>query len=83
MTPALSQIATSDGNSELCAVATHEGDEEMAETEVTDCVNHAGKSRQESRKYQSARLAAQIAGVLSRAASDRERFGHGSSRNKL
>ena len=61
MTPALSQIATSDGNSELCAVATHEGDEEMAETEVTDCVNHPGKSRQESRKYQSARLAAQIA----------------------
>ena len=45
MTPALSQIATSDGNSELCAVATHEGDEEMAETEVTDCVNHAGKGR--------------------------------------
>ena len=54
----------------------------MAETEITDCVNHAGKSRQESRKYQSARLAAEIAGALSRAASDREGFSHGSSRNK-
>jgi hypothetical protein len=79
----LSQIATSDGDTELCAVATHEGDEEMAETEITDCVNHPGKSRQESRKHQSARLAAQIASVLNRAASDRKWFGHGSSRNKL
>jgi hypothetical protein len=56
----------------------------MAETQVTDCIDHAGKSRQYSRKYQPVGLVHQIAGAIRQAADDPDRFGHGFlSRNKL
>jgi len=48
--------ALANGHGELCAVAAHIRDEETAEMQVADCIDHAGERREQPRQRQPAHL---------------------------